>query len=106
MKEKRTTEFAYLWCALYSFVGIAFELLVVAVEGMIGIDTNNFTVLQNIFHWIITIIVWVIIGIAIIKISRKTTGFDIWEKGKKMIPWQYLAIVIYFNISIILQKDF
>jgi uncharacterized membrane protein YidH (DUF202 family) len=103
MNEKRITGFGYLWCALYSFAGVAFELLVVAVEGMVGIDTNNFTVLQNIIHWIITIIGWVIIGIAVIKISRKTTGFDIWEKGKKMTPWQYLAIVICFAVNVVVK---
>ncbi len=50
MESKKVTGFDYLWCALYAFASVAFELLVVAVEGVCGIDMNNFTTTQNIVH--------------------------------------------------------
>ena len=101
MGNKKVTGFDYLWCALYAFASVAFELLVVAVEGVFGIDMNNFTITQNVVHWLVTIIGWVLLGVLVIHIGKRTTGFDIWERGRKMLPWQYLAIVICFAINII-----
>ena len=41
MDNKKVTGFDYLWCALYAFASVAFELLVVVVEGVLGIDVNS-----------------------------------------------------------------
>lgn len=101
MKEKKITGFDYLWCALYAFASVAFEVLVVAVEGMFQMDINNFTVTQSIIHWLITIVGWILLGILVIHIGRRTTGFDIWERGSKMLTWQYFAIAICFLVNII-----
>lgn len=101
MKENKVTGFDYLWCALYAFAGMAFELLAITIEGMFGIDTNNFTASQHIVHWIITTIGWVLIGILVIHIGKKTTKFDIWEHREKMATWQYAAIAICFVVNII-----
>lgn len=100
MENKKVTGFDYLWCALYAFAGVAFELLVVAIEGMLGIDTNNFTASQHIIHWIITIVGWVLIGMLVIYIGKKTTDFDIWEHREKLVPWQYFAIIVCFAVNI------
>ena len=35
MENKKVTGFDYLWCALYAFASVAFELLVVVVEGVL-----------------------------------------------------------------------
>lgn len=101
MKEKKGTGFDYLWCALYACAGVAFELLVAAVEGLTGIDTRAYTVSQNILHWTITIIGWVLIGLLVIRIGKRTTGFDIWEHREKLKGWQYGAVAACFAVNII-----
>ncbi len=102
MENKKVTGFDYLWCALYAFAVLAFELLVVAVEeSMFQVDINNFTVTQNIIHWMITISGWILLGMLVIHIGKKTTGFDIWERGSKMLSWQYITIVVCFVVNII-----
>ena len=95
MSNKKVTGFDYLWLALYAVAGFCFELLVVFIEQAIGININNGTKLQMIIHWTITIIAWVVIGLFIIKIGKKTTNFDIWqETQKKMKLWQIVTIYI------------
>lgn len=103
MMEKKITGFDYLWCALYAFAGMAFELLVQAVEGMLGIDTAHYTTVQNIIHWLITIAGWVAIGLLVIHIGKKTTGFNIWEERARMKNWQYVAIVVCFLVNIFVK---
>ena len=101
MENKKVTGFDYLWCALYAFASVAFELLVVVVEGVLEIDVNSFTTTQNIIHWLVTIVGWVLLGVLVLHIGKRTTGFDIWEHSSKMLPWQYFAIAICFVINII-----
>ncbi len=100
MKENKVTGFDYLWCALYACAGVGLELLIVAMEGMIGIDTNNYTLSQNIIHLMLTFTVWVLAGFLVIYIGKRTTGFDIWEHREKIKSWQYIAIVICFAVNI------
>ena len=104
MSNKKVIGFDYLWLALYAVAGFCFELLVVFIEQAIGININNGTKLQMIIHWTITIIAWVVIGLFIIKIGKKTTNFDIWqETQKKMKLWQIVAIVLCFVINIVVK---
>jgi len=101
MKESKVTGFDYLWCALYAFAGMAFELLLVSVEGALGIDTNHLVTSQHIVHWMITTIGWVLIGMLVIYVGKKTTKFDIWENREPLKKWQYVAIVVCFAINIV-----
>lgn len=100
MKEKKVTGFDYLWAALYAFAGVAFELLLIWLEGVIGIESGAYTVPQNILHWVITAVGWVLIGLLVIVIGKKTTGFDIWEHRERMKGWQYGALVLCFAVNI------
>ena len=101
MKKRIGEGFDYLWCALYACAAFAIELLLVFIEGIIGIDTSNYTALQNIVHWIITTVLWIGAGFLVIHIGKKTTGFDIWEHREKIKKWQYLALFLTFVINII-----
>ena len=101
MKSKKVKGFDYLKLSLYAVGGFCFELLLVLIEQLIGIDINNSTSLQMISHWIITIIAWIIIGVIITRIGKKTTNFDIWKNtNKKINLWQIIAIVLCFIINI------
>ena len=104
MSNKKVTGFDYLWLALYVVAGFCFEVLLVFIEQAIGIDVNNCITIQMIIHWIITIIAWVLIGIAIIKIGKKTTNFDIWQRAKKkMNVWQIVAIVLCVILNVVVK---
>ena len=101
MKERISLGFDYLWCSLYACAAFAIELLLVFVEGKLGIDNANMTVSQNISHWILTTVLWVTSGILVMYIAKKTTGFDIWSHREAMQKWQYIATFITFVINII-----
>ena len=100
MENKKVTGFDYLWCALYACAAFAIELLLVFIEGKLGLDTKNLTVSQSIIHWIVTIILWVAAGLLVIHIGKMTTGYDIWKHREKMRAWQYIAIVVCFAVNI------
>lgn len=72
MKERISLGFDYLWCSLYACAAFAIELLLVFVEGKLGIDNANMTVSQNISHWILTTVLWVTSGILVMYIAKKT----------------------------------
>ncbi len=101
-KEKTISGFDYLWLALYAAAGFAFELLLVQVEKMIGIDINHCTSLQMIVHWIITTFAWCGIGFLITWIGNKTTDFDIWKsESKRLETKQIMLLVVCFVINIV-----
>ncbi len=101
MGEKKVTGFDFLWCALYACAAFAIELLSQFVEGKMGVDVSNYSASQNIIHWVITTVLWVIAGIVVIYIGKKTTNFDIWEHRKKLKRWQYVALLVCFVVNII-----
>ena len=101
MEKKTVSGFDYLWCALYACAGFAFELLLVQIEKAMGITIGEYTIAQNIVHLLITTVVWVAIGILVIFIGKKTTGFKILEVNEKMKGWQYVAILLCFVVNII-----
>lgn len=101
MKEKKVTGFDYLWCALYTCAAFLLEFLLVMIENKLGIDINHSTDMQMIVHWLITIALWVISGFIIIKIAKRTTGFDLFQGGEKLKGWQYVAIIACFIINIV-----
>ncbi len=93
-KEKKISGFDYLWLALFAAVGFAFELLLIQVEKMIGIDINNCTPLQMIVHWIITTFAWCVIGFLITWIGNKTTNFDIWKSDRKRLETKQIILLV------------
>lgn len=97
---KKITGFDYLWVALYAFAGVAFELVLMWIEGMFGIESSAYTVSQNILHLTVTAIGWVLIGLLVIFVGKKTTGFDIWEHREKIKGWQYGALAVCFAVNI------
>ena len=103
MENKRVTGFAYLRCALYALAGLVFELLVAALEKMVGVDLSSLSVSQNITHWLITSIGWVLAGLLVIRTGRKTTGFDVWARRARLRGWQYAAIAVCFAVNILVK---
>lgn len=79
MKEKKVI-WDYLWYALYAFAGLGIELLlIVLLEPILfgGVSSSDYTSLQRIIHWILTIICWGVISFSLIKCSKKKLDFDV-----------------------------
>ena len=57
---KKESGLEYLWLALYAFGGIGLEvILAFVIEPVLyGAQMSEWTVLQNILHWIFTCILW------------------------------------------------
>lgn len=94
---KKATGFDYLSLALLAFGGIGLEvLLALVIEPFIfGAQMGEWTVFQNILHWIVTCIVWGTVGIALIREAKKKYGFDLLAKGEKVATWQWGLIVVF-----------
>ncbi len=79
MKEKKVI-WDYLWYALYAFAGLGIELLLIGLLEPIlfgGVSSSDYTSLQRIIHWILTIICWGVISFSLIKYSKKKLDFDV-----------------------------
>ncbi len=102
MQKKQVSGIDYLWLALCAAAAFAFELLLVQVEKMIGIDIAHCTSLQMIAHWIITSFAWCGIGFLITWIGNKTTHFDIWKSDSKRLETeQTILLFVCFLVNIV-----
>ena len=101
---KKITGADYVYLALYAFAGIGLELILVGViEPIFGISLETYTTTQNIIHWIIICIVWLIVGVFLIGLAKKKYGFNVWEHQSKLQAWQYLGIIICLTVSVLLH---
>lgn len=99
--EKEITGADYLYLALYAFAGIGLELILVGViEPIFGVSLETYSTLQNIIHWVVTCIIWLIAGVLLIKLARKKYNFNLWQQKCKLKLWQYLSIVVFLFVSI------
>ena len=71
LKEKKITGFDYLWIALYACAVFTVELLLSSIENKMGIDFTTATFKQMIVHWVITTVVWSLLGILVLWIRKK-----------------------------------
>lgn len=100
--EKKVTGMDYLNLALYAFAGIGMELILVwVIEPLFGMKMGTYTITQNIIHWIITCVIWLIVGLFLINLVKKKYDFDLWENKSNLKPWQYIGIVVCLVVSIL-----
>mgnify|MGYP001047266853 CR=1 FL=1 len=96
--DKKITGADYLYLALYAFVGIGLELILVGViEPIFGISLEAYTTAQHVIHWIVICIVWLLVGAVLIDLAKKKYGFNVWEHQSKLKTWQYLGIIIFLK---------
>ena len=88
--------FIYLAMALLAFVGIGFEvLLAFGIEpALYGAELKDWTVTQNILHWIFTCILWGASAFGVVTLAKKKGDFDIFQKGKKVELWKWIVIIL------------
>lgn len=99
--DKKITGADYLYLALYAFVGIGLELVLVGViEPLFGMSLETYTVFQNILHWVVICIIWLFAGLFIIWLAKKQVGFRLLEQKSRLKGWQYGAIAVCLLVSI------
>lgn len=101
MKEKKITGFDYLWIALYACAVFAFELLLSVIENKMGVNFSAATTEQIICHWVVTTVVWSVLGFLVLWIGKKTTNFNIFEKTEPLGRKQYMLVLLCFIVIII-----
>lgn len=100
--EKKITGFDYLWLALYAFAGIGFELVLVnLIEPLFGVSMETYTTAQGIIHWIVTCLVWLAVGVLLIRLAQKKYGFSLWENNSGLKFWQYAGIVVCLTVAVV-----
>lgn len=102
---KKESGLEYLWLALYAFGGIGLEvILAFVIEPVLyGAQMSEWTVLQNILHWIFTCILWGAVGIWLIIYAKKKFQFDLLRKGTPMKAWQWLAVIFFVALSLVIS---
>ena len=100
---KKATGFNYFILAMLVFSGLGLEaLLAFLIEPIIyGSSINEWTVVQNIIHWVITCMLWGIIGWLTVRYAKIKYDFYLFEKGNKIAVWQWLLIVVFIVGSLI-----
>ncbi len=102
---KKESGLEYLWLALYAFGGIGLEvLLAFFIEPMLyGAQMGDWNVVQNILHWTFTCILWGTVGVWLIRYAKKKFQFDILEKGNVMKLWQWIVVVLFVVLSLVIS---
>ncbi len=92
---KKVTGWDYLCLALYAFAGLGMEaVLAFILEPLLyGVQMNEWTVAQNVIHWIMTCIVWGCFAFFLISVAKKKYDFNIFVKAEKMKVWQWIATI-------------
>lgn len=100
--EKKITGWSYMELALTAFAGLGIELLYAFwLEPLVyGVSMRDWADWQEILHWIITCITWGLMAWYVAGCAKKQYGFDLFEKGKKMKPWQWGLLLVDIAVCI------
>lgn len=100
----KTRGWDYMCLALYAFAGLGIEaLLAFLIEPFLyGGALSEWSVLQNIVHWVITCILWGVVIFLLIKEAKCKYGFDLFQKTERMKPFQWIAVgaCLIFTLSV------
>ncbi len=102
---KKVTGTNFLVLALLAFAGLGLELLLAFViePVLYGTSMREWSDLQNILHWTFTCILWGGVGFGLQKLAKKKYDFDLLQKGAKMAVWQWLLVVAFVIMSLIIS---
>lgn len=105
------TGFKFICLALYAFGGLLMEaiyfyLLEPIIYGA-SMSLQDYTVSQNIIHWIVTCITWGLVAYVLVRYAKLKYGFDLFEVSmKKVKVWQWICVFLFIMlISYIQFKD-
>ncbi len=96
---------SFFYLALYAFGGLGVEvILALGIEPAIyRVSMNEWATSQNISHWVITCVLWGLIGYIIIKIAKKRYKFNLFQSPQKMKTWQWILVFVCVVFSLFLS---
>lgn len=93
--KKENTAMDYLGYALYAFGGLGIEILLMMIESKIwDSQSNDWTLSQNIMHWMVTCIIWGIFALVLVKDSIKV------QAKLKDIHWVGVGCIVISSIAL------
>ncbi|MDE6919899.1 MAG: hypothetical protein K2P40_11350 [Lachnospiraceae bacterium] len=95
----------FLGLALTAFGGLGMEAVYAFfLEPLLyGVPMEEWSAGQNIAHWILTCITWGIVGVWILRSSRRECGFDLLGRAGKMRLWQWSLAALCVVLSATMQ---
>lgn len=95
----------FLGLALTAFGGLGMEAVYAFfLEPLLyGAPMEEWSAGQNIAHWILTCITWEIVGVWILRSSRRECGFDLLGRAGKMRLWQWSLAALCVVLSAAMQ---
>lgn len=105
MKDNTAKGLNYFILALIAFSGLGLEALYAfLIEPLIyNKQMQDWTIGQNIAHWIITCITWGIVTYILIVIAKSKYSFDIFDEKAKMRLWQWGAVALCILFSFLMS---
>lgn len=95
--QKAVTGLKFINLALYAFAGLGIEgIYAYLIEPRIyGVSMQEWTVSENIIHWIVTCITWGIVAYALTRFAKNRYKFDLFEiRAEKMKTWQWICVLL------------
>lgn len=85
----------YLWYALYAFAGLGLELVLLNfIEPMFLGNVSEYGTMQNIIHWILTIICWAIMIVFLIKGAQNKLDFNVLNSSKISVRGVLISLIL------------
>lgn len=102
---KKLTGIKCIIFALIAFAGLGIEvILAFLIEPILyGSTINSWNTIQNIIHWSLTCISWGFVCYFIINSAKKNYGFDLMQKGSKVKIWQWILIIAFIIMSLVIS---
>jgi len=96
---------SYMLLAIGAVVGLALEFLLAYIiePNIYHLQMTDWSTSNYIIHWIVTCIMWGIVGAIIVHYSKTRLNYDILKKGEKLKAYQCLLIILGIVLSAIVS---
>lgn len=103
MEEKKIGASNYLYLGLYAFAGFGLEILLsMLLPNIFGVQSSEYTIMQECIHWLLTCVLWGTVSILLINLSKKKYAFDIMEYNEAPSGKQWLLAIVIAIIAIVI----
>jgi len=99
-KMTTTAPLTYLYLALYAFALVGLELVLLAVEPLLGLPEDGFW--AQIVHWALTIFVWMVGAVGFLTLALRRTDFGLRGEAKPrmgVVRWLAVAALVVVTLA-------
>lgn len=95
----------YMRLAMLAVIGFCLELVVAFIlESVVfGIPLSQYSTVQYIIHWTVTCILWGVVVLSLVSVSKWKYDFDLLKKGSRMIWWQWAIVICGIFVSLVVS---